>query len=1009
MRSKGTTSRPTKNPFARRYSYSECESARPVNKDNGAVNKDSTGKSKAQKTAKNSQSESANSGEKTHSSPQFKNERGPYNVQKPAENWEISVVKSAVNKDPMGDTPIVFTFTDQDAELRLATDAIFGSGSSIHYVPSPLPRLYDAARQIAMSDTRMKETGNPACVISLDTEYVGLEDGTNELVSLQMTIAHCSGLLVQVLIMPTQRPKFGALVDWAYHFMGFTGRVNDCVVVLAHFWAAEWSVLADREDIARYVTDVRRTPVTIGPGIMVKTFDNNRHPRIFRVLMRDTVLLSPAGSGSLSAWGDILGFEKLKLSYDEITNMDKLAQNDFDKFSAYAIRDTEVCLLAYSEVQSWCDTMSHVDGFRMGLTLGSTSVNLFTSLAGGRACIYESFGNVKQSYVDEKGRKKSRYMPCEARVSGDPLASECFHGGFNQARYFGHLEAPDGWRVYDVDLAGAYASAMACIPAIDYSCLPVSSTDLVQIMSLYQQGHLVVAHASFSFPPDTLDPCLPVSTSRGLQYPLEGVTYCTGPELALALNMGARIELHKAEAWTPIPGKFMFVDYLSGMMKERGKYPKKSLKNALFKEMVNSLYGKVAQGIKKRNVTNFSAFGGVVKEVLGESAVTLPIAAATITGIIRASLFEMNHAFSKAYCKVITSTTDGSMVLAPVGTDFNQIVRETEAFNTLMNGRRRLGIAQADVVLELKAEGVACDSRRTRANAIYDEKGNTIHIAQGGIKVEVPYDLSSEERKSYIGLKLRELDNDLFVRHAERRSLVSAKKVSHGHAEDLVTEVGSIRVHNDYDFKRRLTDSGWSLPWKTLKEIENALSCADALHKIDKRASFEIMELAIRGIRVTDVADTYARAVRRAIAKGVNGWLECAVDHPAFHMTKQQKYADKKRPLIKLPRNKYTLAYVTVCAELLTTDKSAIQKMVDTVLEGETFVSPDTESFDIGYTGVVKGLLSPVSKRRSVSEVLCADIGNVAYRPLSDLLNGVLAGIVTDDVERRHTGFKQPH
>lgn len=202
--------------------------------------------------------------------------------------------------------------------------------------------------------------------------------------------------------------------------------------------------------------------------------------------------------------------------------------------------------------------------------------------------------------------------------------------------------------------------------------------------------------------------------------------------------MGASVTIHKAEAWATIPGQFMYVDYLSGMMAERGKHAKKSLKNTLFKEMVNSLYGKVAQGINKRNVTNFSAFGGVTKEELGESSITLPIAAATITGIIRASLFEMNQAFTEAGCKVITTTTDGSMVLAPTGTDFNALVRHTEGFRTLSEGRKRLGMPDAGVVLELKAEGAACDSRRTRANAIYDDDGVTIHVAQGGIKIEVP-------------------------------------------------------------------------------------------------------------------------------------------------------------------------------------------------------------------------------------------------------------------------------
>ena len=951
MRRRSTTNRPPKNRFKRRYTYAECESRRKVNK--VPEPESDTSKPTSRATSK-----SAKCDEKTGSSSQFKSARGSYKVQKPGENWEILTPAPPVNKDPMGDTPIVFTFTFTEA-LRLATDAVFGPGSKVFTVPAPLPRLYDAARRIALADTKMPETGALACVISLDTEYVGRGD-TNDLVSMQMTIAHCSGRLEQVLVMPTERPKFGALVDWVYQFLGMSGKVNECVMVLAHFWAAEWSMFDDRLALSDYVTDVRRSPVTIGAGVMVKTFDESRNPRLFRVLMRDTNLLSPAGAGSLSAWGDILGFEKLKLSSSEISNMDVLAEQDFEKFAAYAMRDTEVCLLAYSEVQAWCETMSHIEGFRIGLTLGSTSVNLYTAKAGGRAVISESVGKVRTSYVDEQGRKKSRYMPGNARILGDPLASECFHGGFNQARFAGHLVAPAGSRVYDVDLAGAYASAMACIPAIDFETLPVSTTEIPTIMQLYREGWLLAVHAEFSFPEHVTDPCLPVATSRGLQYPLRGMSFCTGPELALALTMGATVTIHKGEAWATIPGQYLYVDYLSGMMQERGKHAKKTLKNTLFKEMVNSLYGKVAQGINKRNVTNFSAFGGVTKEELGESAITCPISAATITGIIRAALFEMNQAFNDAGCHVITTTTDGSMVMAPTGTDFNEIVRHTEGFRTLSEGRKRLGMADADTVLELKAEGAACDSRRTRANAIYDDDGVTIHVAQGGIKIEVPGDFSPAQKKAFIGERLMELDRDLDIRHAEQRSLMSAKKISHGKAKDVVSVHTVKRVHNDYDFKRRLTDSGWTLPWSTLDDVERAQACADGLHKLDKRATFEAMELAIRGIRVTDVQAEYARAVRRFVARNHAGWHGLDVDHPAFRMTKQQRQADKTRDLIILPRNRFTEAYVTACAEMLTDDRKAIRSMVDAVLE-----PLPVATWDVDFQGLeVTGLCAPVPPAR---------------------------------------------
>ena len=52
---------------------------------------------------------------------------------------------------------------------------------------------------------------------------------------------------------------------------------------------------------------------------------------------------------------------------------------------------------------------------------------------------------------------------------------------------------------------------------------------------------MTVALVRFKFPAATRFPCLPVraSNGRGLVYPLEGESWCTGPELVVARNLGA--------------------------------------------------------------------------------------------------------------------------------------------------------------------------------------------------------------------------------------------------------------------------------------------------------------------------------------------------------------------------------------------------------------------------------------------------------------------------------------
>ena len=53
---------------------------------------------------------------------------------------------------------------------------------------------------------------------------------------------------------------------------------------------------------------------------------------------------------------------------------------------------------------------------------------------------------------------------------------------------------------------------------------------------------MTAALVEFRFPDGTRFPCLPVraSNGRGLVYPLEGASWCTGPEMVVAIETAAR-------------------------------------------------------------------------------------------------------------------------------------------------------------------------------------------------------------------------------------------------------------------------------------------------------------------------------------------------------------------------------------------------------------------------------------------------------------------------------------
>jgi hypothetical protein len=66
------------------------------------------------------------------------------------------------------------------------------------------------------------------------------------------------------------------------------------------------------------------------------------------VKISDTLLLSPPGFTGLKDLGEIYKFNKLKLTNEEITNMDQLLLNDRNRFKEYAVRDSIITLLHYN-------------------------------------------------------------------------------------------------------------------------------------------------------------------------------------------------------------------------------------------------------------------------------------------------------------------------------------------------------------------------------------------------------------------------------------------------------------------------------------------------------------------------------------------------------------------------------------------------------------------------------------------------------------------------------------
>lgn len=182
---------------------------------------------------------------------------------------------------------------------------------------------------------------------------------------------------------------------------------------------------------------------------------------------------------------------------------------------------------------------------------------------------------------------------------------------------------------------------------------------------------IAFADISFAFPKDTLYPNLCVKHDKyGLQNPLQGRTVATITEVHLALYLGATITYHEAFVAESVDkNSYVFRDHLGALVEKRdeAKKEKKELEQQMMKLYVNTLYGKVAQGITPKK--GYDLRQEDTKE-LGISPVTQAYFASMITGTLRAGLSAllvvMDELNKEGYNYIpISATTDG--ILYKVG------------------------------------------------------------------------------------------------------------------------------------------------------------------------------------------------------------------------------------------------------------------------------------------------------------------------------------------------------
>ncbi|HED2449427.1 TPA: hypothetical protein R4Y36_002356 [Enterobacter hormaechei subsp. hoffmannii] len=501
----------------------------------------------------------------------------------------------------------------------------------------------------------------------------------------------------------------------------------------------------------------------------------------------------------LSECGELLGLPKLTIPAPySISDMRHYLKGDRRGFEAYALRDAEIAVRYALQVKSFCAESLMIT--RVPATIGGIGVSRFLKTInesgisseicmGTRTVTKQCWNPETQGFRTVKTRQS---IPARELYETFPI--NCYHGGRNECYMMG-ITPEREW--YDYDLAGAYTTGLLDILQPDYDNIFHSRNPEDYC------GHVMgFALVSFQFPDSVRFPCLPVRTEQfGLFFPLAGESWATAPEIALALSLGAEITIqqgiivpwHLYESGDVTNSReqecSVFLPFVQQVRENRNRHAKGSLEEKFWKEIGNSLYGKLAQGLHAK--TAFDTTRGL-NSPLPPSSVTQPFFAAHVTGFVRAVVGELMNALPPNAI-VVSVTTDGFLtdvslenidMSGPLSSRFQALCDIADPGSSMLTCKHQ--------VRQLVA-------MKTRGQLTYKEsEGFPIVHARAGVKP--PADIPRDDYNRYMV--------DLYINRApghklRRGSLISTRDMWLNES-DLVAVESEIRLNLEFDFKRQL-------------------------------------------------------------------------------------------------------------------------------------------------------------------------------------------------------------
>lgn len=505
------------------------------------------------------------------------------------------------------------------------------------------------------------------------------------------------------------RRDFWVEGDYRASMAALYKRYRVKIVLAGHYLPADLTTFARPvrqrgdgryDDILRRVTSASGGLVSLKPIRMVArpgSHGSGERWLPLSITVRDLMGQSAPGQKSLASMGQVCGVPKLSVG-DDISDMTRLRRDRLVEFLEYGVNDA-VIVLEYLTALWGTNAVPPVTLSGGGAHALRAGIKRYWGIEGSTNAEFMARfqGLVRVNNGETTDDDGLSYYSVRSLTPVDGDANQAhsgfkkgFHGGWNSALRVGSVPVP----TFDHDIQSAYPSAMAAVVDVDFEngCIEEVIKDRELTADDFPLGVVtpLVAYVSWVFP-EGVEPCLPVRVGQSIIYPRTSVgagaaqgegmeeidfesfdgAWCCGPELALALALGARVRVQIGYRLRVLevdgaPSRSMRAA-VQQMVEDRATaktvWGKGSLVEQMIKVATNSCYGKLAQDVSER-----AGWNAWVEEMesIGGSAVTSPYHAATITSLVRALLRAMSNQI-----ELISVTTDGFITLEPDVEDFD--------------------------------------------------------------------------------------------------------------------------------------------------------------------------------------------------------------------------------------------------------------------------------------------------------------------------------------------------